>query len=115
MLATSPNEAVRNAGRALEVIEACPEGIRGSSPVLLRSQAAALAAASRFQEAQLVCDQAIALLGERPSSVSPTGITATGFSLRGAPSPAELLAALMQEREQYRQMRAVLDPPAARP
>ena len=115
MLATSPNEAVRNAGRALEVIAACPEGIRGSIPVLLRSQAAALAAASRFQEAQLVSDQAIALLGERPSSVSPTGITATGFSLRGGVSDAELLMALKQDKEQYRQMRAVLDPPAARP
>lgn len=113
MLATSPNEAVRNARRAIEVIEACPEAVRGSSAALLRSQAAALAAVSRFLEAQAVCDQAISLLGDRPSSLPPTGISWSGFSLRGGVSEAELLDALKHDRDQYRQLKPLLDPPAA--
>jgi tetratricopeptide (TPR) repeat protein len=115
MLATSPNETARNARRALEVIEGCPDRLRGSNAAFLRSQAAALAAVSRFQEAQLVCDQAISLLGVRPSDIAPTGLTISGFSLRGTLSDAELLKALHLEKEEYRQMRPVLDPPAVKP
>ena len=110
LLATSPKEGVRNPQRALEVIEACPEAVRGASAACLRSHAAALAASSRFQEALLVCEQAISLLGETPSAVSPTGITLAGFSLRGMASDVETLVSLKLEREQYRQGKALLAP-----
>jgi hypothetical protein len=78
----------------------------------MRSQAAALAAVSRFQEAQQVCDQAIFLLGDQPSSIAPTGVSLSGVSLRGGDSEAELLSALKRDQERYRQMKPVLDPPA---
>jgi hypothetical protein len=45
----------------------------------------------------------------------PTGITLAGFSLRGGENDEVLLEAVKKDEEECRQMRAVLDPPAARP
>jgi hypothetical protein len=47
--------------------------------------------------------------------MAPTGITLAGISLRGGASDEVLLEAVKKDKEECRQMRALLDPPAARP
>jgi len=73
VLATSPQAAVRNGNQAVELAQQANQLAGGNNPVILRTLAAALAEAGRFDEAKKAAQKAMALApaAGRPDLAAP--------------------------------------------
>jgi len=73
VLATSPSAAVRNGNQAVELARQANQLAGGNNPVFLRTLAAALAEAGRFDEAKRTAEKALALApaAGRPDLATP--------------------------------------------
>ena len=68
LLATSPEESLRNGSKAVELAQQANELVNGNSPVILRVLAAAYAETGDFPKAIEAGQQALALAGKAQNS-----------------------------------------------